>query len=182
MLVIMRRSSDLCRLMYRASRINESADAAFGSAVNWVGELDSIRINSQGSAQFRISTSQGLILRSGLEHERNLVQTNISHGDPIFREISQIRIGQRIIFSGFFVQTNNGNCFLDGSETISGSIEFIFMLFEVRILTESDSGRRPPTFTPGVIRSNGSIDCTFAGEQYEESDRIIVNSIESNFD
>ncbi|WP_252353884.1 peptidoglycan-binding protein [Acetobacter sp. P5B1] len=108
-----RRASKICSLI-RSPQIN-----------NWVGTVEELSSNSSGYGVLKIRISPHATVgtsNNSFSDSLGEQRTLIAPSDPVFSQVSNLRDGQRVIFSGRF-STSQDDCLDETSVTQSGSME-----------------------------------------------------------
>lgn len=94
-------------------------------ANNWVGTVEELSSNSSGYGVLKIRISPHITIgtsNNSFSDSLSSQRTLISPSDPVFTQVSSLRIGQAVIFSGRF-STSQDDCLDESSITQSGSME-----------------------------------------------------------
>lgn len=108
-----RRASKICSLI-RSPQID-----------NWVGTVEELSSNSSGYGVLKIRISPHATIgtsNNSFSDSLGEQRTLIAPSDPVFSQVSNLREGQRVIFSGRF-STSQDDCLDETSITQSGSME-----------------------------------------------------------
>lgn len=103
-------------------------------ATNWKGKVQ--RIGTYLFDKFvsiNVAVSPDITLRT--EGDLNDYGSKIDRHSELFKSVYNLRIGERVVFSGRFVKGDRGECFNETSLTNDGSMTdpaFIFIFTEIR--------------------------------------------------
>jgi hypothetical protein len=108
-----------------------------GEIKNWVGTISTLDSTSDGRGVFGVQINSNLTI----ETENNAFSDSvlplsslIPANSPLFNEVSNMKVGDTVIFSGMFVP-NSQDCFYEDSLTTDGSLtspDYIFAFDDVK--------------------------------------------------
>ena len=102
---------------------------------DWIGTIQTIDSNSDGKGVLAISIAPDVLIKTWNNAISDIeTHTLLEPGSPVFQTASALKVGQRVAFSGSFLQGNEGDCFLEGSMTLDGKLrspEFIFQFSKI---------------------------------------------------
>lgn len=105
---------------------------------NWLGVINELSSNNAGKGVLSIRLDQHLTLATNNNDLSDAMgmTTLISPGTPLFQAVSQMKVGDTVIFSGSFA-SNEKDCFEEQSLTQEGSMQdpsFLFQFTDVRAI------------------------------------------------
>lgn len=117
------RDSDICGIIS-----NKSIE-------NWVGYIDNLSANSDGLGVLSVAIAQGVTVKTWNNSLSDIgSKTLIPPESKLFQKASQMKVGQKVAFSGKFVAGNARECVREASLSLSGSLsapDFIFKFSDI---------------------------------------------------
>lgn len=102
---------------------------------NWEGYISKLSANSDGLGVLSVEIAQGITLKTWNNSFSDITdKTLIQPESKLFNSASQMRVGQKISFSGMFIKGDSRECVRESSISLSGSLrspEYIFKFSEI---------------------------------------------------
>jgi hypothetical protein len=100
----------------------------------WIGHISKLGSNSDGKGVLEISLAEGLLIKTWNDDLSDISDnTLIDPSSPLFHDLSQMKVGDEVFFSGLFLPSAL-DCVQEASLTLSGSMtdpEFVFRFMNV---------------------------------------------------
>ena len=80
---------------------------------SWIGTIQNIDSNSDGKGVLAISIAPDVLIKTWNNALSDIgSDTLLEPGSPVFESASALKVGQRVLFAGSFIQGHDGDCFL----------------------------------------------------------------------
>lgn len=148
---------------------------------DWAGRITTLESNSDGKGVLGISLADGISVKTWNNDISDIGdRTLIEPSSPLFAAVSQMKVGDQVLFSGTFLSPGNDvDCVKEASVSLRGSMsepEFLFRFTVVREASERDvtnaAATLPaPEVAPTINDSPESVDATSFLATYQADER-----------
>lgn len=116
--------NDMAMAGFRHDRAVAVCDLLGGLLIsNWTGTIEDIDSTGSGDGVLAVTISPQITLSTSNNNFSNaLDQTAIPPGTPLFNKVSAMKVGDKVEFSGQFLQSDQ-DCIQEGSITTEGSMD-----------------------------------------------------------
>ncbi len=142
-------SNDMAKGAARPMRASAICSALGSSPIDdWTGTVSKLSSNGDGKGVLEIEIGRNVFVKTWNNALSDIVDKTLFEPDSsIYREAVSLTTGQRVRFSGMFLDSST-DCVKEGSLTLDGSLtepEFIFRFSQVSSYTQKASYAQQPS-------------------------------------
>jgi len=164
--------NDMAKGGTRSLRRDSICKSLTGMAIsNWVGDIEQLSSNGEGKGVLELSLADSIHVKTWNNSFSDASDgTLIAPASPLFKGLSQMKVGDLVIFSGIFIP-DLLDCVKETSLSLEGSMtdpEFLFRFSSVRLASEevpTEGGSTPSAGAAGK-RGEESTGVLFSDRTY----------------